>query len=119
MIVAKLLLFSLTVLAMSVVLLRYRQGRIGALGFLFWLALWIGAAVMVLFPDLTIAAAHIMGIGRGVDLVFYVSLILVFFLLFRTHVRLEQMDRHLTVMTRALALQEPQEVRSQKQDDAG
>jgi len=115
--IAQILLLSLTVLAIVVTLLKYRQRRIDTLGFLRWLALWLGAGAAILFPESTITVAHLLGIGRGVDLVLYLSLILVFYLLFRTYVRLEQMDRDITKIVRAIALKESTGTRSQDKED--
>ncbi len=103
---AQFIFLALMILAMVVVILRYRQRRIGAIGFLLWLLLWAAASVTVLFPGGTIAMAHFLGIGRGADLVMYLGLILIFYLLFRVYVRLEKIDREMTQLVRATALRE-------------
>ena len=105
-ILAQLFLLGLVVLAMGFVVLRYRQRKISALGFFLWLALWVGAATVIAFPASTMVAARFFGIGRGVDLVLYVSIILILYLIFRVTVRLEQMDRNMTKIVRTLALRE-------------
>lgn len=103
---AQVILLSLTVLIIGLVILRYRQGRIGTFAFLLWLLLWAGAAVVILFPNSTVGVAHLLGIGRGADLVLYLSAILILYLVFRVYVRLEQMDRNMTKIVRTLALRE-------------
>ncbi len=103
-IVAQAALLALITGVIVILVLRYRQRRIGALGFLFWLLLWISAGTLVLVPDLSTLAAHLVGIGRGVDLVLYFSVILILYLIFRIQVRLEQMDRTLTQIVRTIAL---------------
>ena len=105
-IIAQLFLLGLVVLAMGLDILRYRQGKISALGFFLWLVLWMGAATVIVFPDSTGMAARLFGLGRGVDLVLYVSIILILYLLFKVYVRLEQVDREITQIVRALALRE-------------
>jgi hypothetical protein len=70
------------------------------------LVLWLGAATVIAFPDSTMVAARLFGIGRGADLVLYVSIILILYLLFRVYVRLEQLDREITQIVRAVALRE-------------
>lgn len=105
-IVAQLFLLFLVVLVISLVVLRYRQRKIGTLGFLLWLVLWITAAVVIMFPDSTMVVARLSGIGRGTDLVLYLSVILILYLLFKVYVRLEQVDREITQIIRAFALRE-------------
>jgi hypothetical protein len=103
---AQVMLLSLAVLVMGLVILRYRQRRIGTLAFLLWLFLWAVAAVVILFPNSTVGVAHFLGIGRGADLVLYLGAILILYLIFRLFVRLEQMDRNMTKIVRSLALRE-------------
>ncbi len=103
---AQILLLSLVALAIGFVVRRYREEKIGPIGFFLWLLLWMAAAVVILFPDSTILVAHRLGIVRGADLVLYLSVILILYLLFRVYVRLEEMDRQMTQIVRAIALQE-------------
>ena len=103
---ALIFLLSLVILGMGLVILRYRQRKIGTLAFLLWLVLWAGAATVIMFPNSTVMLARILGIGRGADLVLYTSLIVTLYLLFRLHVRLEQVNREVTQIVRALALRE-------------
>lgn len=105
-IAAQIFLLSLVVLAMGRAILGYRQRQIGTLGFLLWLVLWAGAAAVIVFPNSTMIVARLVGIGRGTDLVLYVSVILVLYLLFKVYVRLEQLDWQITQIVRALALRE-------------
>ena len=46
-------------------------------GFL-WLLLWIAAAVSIADPEILVRIAHYLGIGRGADLVLYLSVIFSF-----------------------------------------
>jgi len=103
---AQAVLLFLVALIMGLIILRYRQGKIGTIALLVWLFLWIGAAVVILFPNSTSVVAHFLGIARGSDLILYLSVILIFYLLFRVFVRLEQIDQGITQVVRALALRE-------------
>lgn len=103
---AQVILLSLALIAIGLIILRYRQGRIGTPAFLFWLLLWIVAAVVILFPHSTVGVAHFLGIGRGADLVLYLGAILILYLIFRLFVRLEQMNREITKIVRSVALRE-------------
>ena len=51
--------------------------------FLLWFLIWILAIVIIAYPQGTVLVANKVGIGRGADLVVYVSVIAIFFLLFR------------------------------------
>jgi len=64
------------------------------------------AIVVVLFPSLSGAVAKFMGIGRGVDAIVYTSITLLFYLVFRLYVYLEDIRHEITDLVRKLALKE-------------
>ena len=101
---AQVFLLTLTVLLMILVIRRYRQKRISTRSFFLWLPLWIAVGVVILFPDITMVFAQLLGIGRGADIVIYLSMILILYLLFKVGIRLERMDREITQIVRHLAL---------------
>lgn len=105
-IIAQVLLVSLVVLAMGYVILRFRQRKVGIFSFLLWVVLWSVGAVVIVFPNSSAIIARFLGIGRGVDFVLYLSVILILYLLFRVYVRLEQVDREVTLIVRTLALRQ-------------
>ncbi|MBI2980937.1 MAG: DUF2304 domain-containing protein [Deltaproteobacteria bacterium] len=106
---AQVFLFTLATLAMIGVIFKYRDKKIGARFFLLWLFLWAGAAVVILFPESTTAAASLLHIGRGADVVLYLGVILILYLLFTVFVRMERMDREITKIVRNLALRDLKE----------
>ncbi len=69
-----------------------------------WTILWVGAAVIIVLPQTTTVVAHIVGIGRGVDLVMYASVVVLFALVFRVFVAIDRMERKLTDLVRHQAL---------------
>lgn len=95
------ILFSLFALfATASVLGKKRSGLLSLGGAIFWILFWLLAVVFVWWPDSTTILANKFGIGRGADLVLYVSLATIFYLLFRLGVRLELINRDLTKVTR-------------------
>jgi hypothetical protein len=51
-------------------------------------------------------AAKLFGIGRGADLVIYVALAGIFFVIFRLMVSIERLHKQITVLTRKISLQD-------------
>lgn len=66
--------------------------------------LWISALYFVLNPNLLIEIANEIGIGRGVDLAIYLSILLLFYLAYKILVKLEKINRDITKMVRNSAL---------------
>jgi small membrane protein len=64
------------------------------------------ALIMVLYPDLTAEIAHIVGVGRGVDLLFYSLFIVLSFVLIIMYRRILKLDDMLTLLARQQAIQD-------------
>jgi small membrane protein len=71
-----------------------------------WLALWAGAALALLHPELTQTTARALGIQRGADLVFYCAVLAMLAGFFAVSLRLRQHERETTLLVRHLALRE-------------
>ncbi len=71
-----------------------------------WLLLWLLICIAVLLPWTTEWVARLLGVGRGVDAVMYLSIVVLFFLQYRTLLRLEKMDHAITEAVRGTALKE-------------
>jgi len=92
--------------AITRVLLRLKDGTLTFNNFLFWLLVFILAIVGVIKPELTSIAADWLGINRGSDVVVYASILLMFYLIFRTNILLENLRHDLTQLVRRLALKD-------------
>jgi small membrane protein len=90
-------------------LARYRKRTIGWGGLVFWILFWLAAAVCVLVPDLTQRFARVLGVGRGADAVFYVSLVGLSYAFFRLYLRIRLLEQELTLLVRRLAIKEAEE----------
>ena len=60
---------------------------------------------MIIFPDATSFLAHLLGIGRGADLIIYTSLLISFYLIFRLYLALARLEQAITALVRAIALE--------------
>lgn len=84
---------------------QYRRSDIGLLQLVAWLAIWSAGALVVVFHESATAFANSLGVGRGADLVMYVSIPILFYAVFRLRIRTERLSRELTDVTRELALE--------------
>ncbi len=97
-----LLLFLL--FAVSRVIVRLRDGHLGRLAFLFWLVVFALAIGGTLLPQTTDVIADVFGVGRGVDLAIYVSIAILFYLVFRVNVMMEDLRHEISKLTTEIAL---------------
>ena len=84
--------------------LRFKDKKISIAELLFWLCVWFSLIFVVFFPDLASKMANIIGIGRGADFILYFSIAMLFYLIFRLYVKLEETEREITILVRELAI---------------
>lgn len=96
-------LLAAMVLATAVQIARRRLAPRLGIG---WLALWIGAFASIADPELLVRIAHYLGIGRGADLVLYLSVIFSFTAFFITYLRFRRVDEQLTKIVRHIAIRD-------------
>ena len=73
-------------------------------GFVIWSVLWLVVLVVFWQPDTTTYLANFLGIGRGADLAIYLSIVAIFYLLFRIYVRLSKIESEITKVVRKDAI---------------
>ena len=73
----------------------------------FWLTLWSIAALALFWPEGTVMAAQLLGIGRGADLVLYLAVLLGLAGFFYIYTRFRRLDQQITQLVRTLALKDP------------
>ena len=88
---------------LSRVFLRTREKVISTKTSLFWTIVWTIALVGVLLPTTTSKIASLLGVGRGVDVIIYLALSLLFYLVFRLYVMIEDLRREITSLVREIA----------------
>ena len=83
---------------------RSRQSALGRTAAILWSVFWVAASVLVLRPEFATAMAAWLGVGRGVDAVIYVAIFFLYYLVFRIFLRLDKIDRDITVIVRSASL---------------
>lgn len=105
MLLIQLILVIFLIFALTRVILRYRGGQLTAIEFGFWSMLFLIAAIGVLAPQLTTKAATFLGIGRGSDLAVYASIVVLFYLVFRIYILIEDVRQEITQLIRQIAIE--------------
>ena len=82
---------------------KFKERSIGLREFIFWTIFWIIVATVVLLPQVTIFLANHLGVGRGVDLVIYASLIFIFYMIFRLFVRQQKIEKNISKIVEEIA----------------
>jgi hypothetical protein len=94
----------------------YRKLRSSHLDAILILAMAATGLLFVFFPDLSNRVAHFLGVGRGADMIFYVSILFLAFLIMKLYVRTRRLEQLLAKWVRDEAIKEAQEDKEKKED---
>lgn len=92
------------VFALSRAFLRWRESKIKFGEFIFWGMIWIGAMLFAIFPDIMDLLSNLAGFKRGMDLLIAMSIIMMFYLVFRLYVKLDEHTIDITKLVREIAI---------------
>lgn len=82
-----------------------RQKKINGHDFIFWFLFWLSAAFAIIFLHWIDALALRLGFSaNGIELLLYIGVVALFYLIFSLRLKVEKLDRDLTKLTREIAL---------------
>jgi len=74
--------------------------------FIFWFLLWFLGLIVINFTPLISFLAKKLGIGRGVDLAIYSSIILLFYLIYLINIEILEIKKKIEKLVRQIALKD-------------
>jgi|SRR3989338_483040 len=89
--------------AWSRTFLRYKSREISGSEFILWTIIWAGLVTIISASTTVFRITRSFGTGRPIDVIVYGSIILLFYLIFRTYTKLENIERSITKITREIA----------------
>ena len=87
-------------------LMLLRRVRVSLVNRLFLVVIIGSVIIFTLFPSLSTLIANTLGVGRGVDLLFYFFIIFVLYALTLIYLKLRELNSKITKVVRALALRD-------------
>ncbi|MBU0625035.1 DUF2304 family protein [Patescibacteria group bacterium] len=93
---------------------RFREGVLGRGALVAWLIFWLVVVIAVAQPQVTSWVALLVGVGRGVDAAIYISVIVLFYLVFRVFLKLEKIEHDITLLVREISLRRREEETEQR-----
>jgi small membrane protein len=67
------------------------------------------AVIFIIWPDLTTSIANKLGVGRGADLIFYISILIFWFVVLKLYARVRKLEQKFTDIIREDALKKTQD----------
>ena len=93
------------IIAIIIAVLRLKNGKMSLGMASLWILILLIVIWVSIFPDSTNIFANLTGIGRGLDLVLILGLIVGYYLIFKMYSMIENMDKEITLLVREIALQ--------------
>jgi len=90
--------------AISRVILRFKDRSVTLQALFFWIILWLALILFVVLPGTAGLLTNFFGVGRGVDLLIYLSIILLFYLIFKIYVKIDNLNKEITKVVRKESL---------------
>ena len=100
----EILLLVFALFALSRTILRIRSKEISKGEFLFWTVIWLSIIVASVFPGVVDFISKSVGVGQGTYVVVYVSIIALFYLVFRLYVTVDKQNKSITTLVRELSI---------------
>jgi hypothetical protein len=105
----QILIIAFAIFALTRAVRQFKKGSFSIAWLIFWILFWACAAVVAFLPQTTDVVARLVGVGRGADMIVYLSLIALFYLVFRIYVKIEQVEGEITRLVRGRALDDAQD----------
>lgn len=100
----------IALLVLAYLLLRiyryYSEGRLDWQSVISWALLVLVFVVVAIFPiQVSQTIKDLLGLGRGLDALFVVSICLLFFIVFDLYLKIDKTEREITELTRKVAIE--------------
>ncbi|MFA5051117.1 MAG: DUF2304 family protein [Patescibacteria group bacterium] len=87
-----------------------KNKEIGGNEFIFWLVFWILAALLIIFLKQVDSFVAALGFsGKGIDVLFYLSVVVLFYLVFKLGLKMEKIEKDITKIVRKISLNDKED----------
>lgn len=85
------------------ILALWKSNKIPPRTAVFWFFIWFAVLLIVFATPVIDALSRPIGVGRGIDLVVYVSILTLFYLIFQQNMKIDKLEREITKLVREIA----------------
>lgn len=92
------------IFALSRAVLRLKEKQMAMTAFLFWTGIWAILIFLALFPSILGVIANFVGIKSGTNLLAISGVMLLFYLIFRMHIRMVKLENDISELVTKIAI---------------
>jgi hypothetical protein len=102
--------------ALSRVFLRWKGAQIGMKEASLWSLLWTSILIVLWIPITTEWVSNVLGLStdKPIDTLIYLSIVILFYLIYRGYAKHEQLEQELTRVVRLAAINEAEKTKRKK-----
>ena len=86
------------------VVMRFRDKVVNSKELAFWTLVWFGIIVVIFLPYKTTIVAKLLGMERGIDAMFLIAIVTLFYALYRLYMKSNENEQEMTRLVRQIAL---------------
>jgi len=101
------ILFALFAYSRSII--RFKDNKITVKEFIFWTIIWVSVIIVSIVPGITAWISNLTGVRRPVDFLVYASIIILFYLIFRMYIKIDEINQNITKVVRHVAKEKGKE----------
>lgn len=95
-------------------ILKIKENKLTIKEGIFWSLLVIALIVIVFLPAVLSFLANILGIGRPIDVFVYSAIVLLFYLIYKTNMRLDDTDKNISKIVEEVAIKKAKKKKGKK-----
>ena len=85
-----------------------KKGQVARNEFIFWIVFWIiGLAAILSLKQIDNLVAKMGFSGSGINILFYIAVIIIFHLIIKLRIRMEKQEKNITKIIREIAINNP------------
>lgn len=89
---------------MARVLVLWKRKKLEGKTALFWFLIWSAVLIIAFATPLVNKLSILIGVGRSVDLAMYIALLVLFYLVFQSNMKVNKLEQEITRLVREIAL---------------
>ena len=100
----QIVLILVSLLAIFIGARRYHDESFSLGTLILWILVWFVVILVALFPGISVTIASITGLGRGLDALYIVSIIFIFYIIFKLYNKIDDQKKRINELVSELAI---------------
>lgn len=101
----QIIIIVISIIALVLISRRFQNDSLSLGTYIGWLIIWVLVIIAALFPQISIDIAYFTGLGRGLDALYILAILILFYFLFKLYNKIEDQRKRINELVSELAIQ--------------